>query len=131
MRKGQCKAKIKLDLDDNLIAQLNEDTHQPLQVKVELTKVNSRINETAETSEELPQRIIANKLANLSAAIMTNLPQRENLGRTIRHQRNDIIRHHSPNPKMRAEILVLPLEYQLSENGEQFLLFHSDHGDNE
>ena len=93
MRKGQCKAKIKLDLDDNVIAQLNEDTHQPLQVKCELTKVNSRIFETAETSEELPQRIIANKLASVSAATMTNLPQRENLGRTIGHQRND--RHHS------------------------------------
>ena len=26
-RKGQCKAKNKLDLDDNVIAQLNEHTH--------------------------------------------------------------------------------------------------------
>ena len=29
-RKDQCKAKIKLDLDDSIIAQLNEHTHPPL-----------------------------------------------------------------------------------------------------
>ena len=57
---------------------------------------------------------------------MANLPRRENLGRTIRQQRND--RHQPPNPEIRAEIPVLPLEYQLTENREQFLLFDSDHG---
>ena len=128
-RKSQCKAKIKLDLGDNVIEQLNEHTHPPSQVKVELTKVKSRIKDTAESSEELPQRIIANELANISAATMANLPRRENLGRTIRQQRND--RHQPPNPEIRAEIPVLPLEYQLSENGEQFLLFDSDHGNDD
>ena len=59
---GQCKAKIKLDLCDNVIEQLNEHTQQPLQAKVKLTKVNSRIKDTAETSEEPSQRIIANEL---------------------------------------------------------------------
>ena len=29
-RKDQCKAKIKLNLDDSIIAQLNEHTHPPL-----------------------------------------------------------------------------------------------------
>ena len=66
-RKGQCKAKIKLDLGDNIIEQLNEHTHPPLQVKVQWTKVKSRIKDTAETSEEPPQGIIANELANISA----------------------------------------------------------------
>ena len=59
-RKGQCKANFKLDLGDNVTAQLNEQTHPPSQVKVELTKVKSRIKDAAETSEEPPQRIIAN-----------------------------------------------------------------------
>ena len=87
--------------------------------------MNSRIKDTAETSEEPPQHIIANELANISAATMANLPPRENIGRTIMHQRND--RHQPPNPEIKAEIPVLPLEYQLSENGEQFLLFDSGH----
>ena len=75
----------------------------------------SRIKETAETSEEPPQRITANGLANVS----------ETYGRTIRHQTNH--RHQPPNPEMRAEISE-HLKYQLSENREQFLLFDSDHG---
>ena len=54
---------------------------------------------------------------------MANLPRRGNLERTIRQHRND--RHQSPNPEIRAEIPVLPLEYQLSENAEQFLPFDS------
>ena len=74
-RKGQYKAKIKLDLDDNVIGQLNE--HPPLQVKVKLTTVKSRIKESAETSEEPPQYIISNELASVSEATMTNFPRRE------------------------------------------------------
>ena len=62
-RKSQCKTKIKLDLGDNVIEQLNEHTHPPSQVRVELTKVKSRIKDTAETLGEPPQRIIANELA--------------------------------------------------------------------
>ena len=57
---------------------------------------------------------------------MANLPRRENLGRTIRQKRCD--GHQPPNPEIKTEIPVLPLEYQLTENREQFLLFDSDHG---
>ena len=91
--------------------------------------MKSGIKDTTETSEEPPQRIIANEFPNISAATMVNLPQSENLGRTIRQQRND--RHQPPNPQIRVEIPVLPLEYQLSENVEQFLLFDSGHGNND
>ena len=110
-----------------MIGQLNEYTHPPSQVKVELIKEKTRIKETAETSEEPPQRVIANELANVSVATMANPPRRENVRRATRHQRND--RHQPPNPEMRAEIPLLPLEYQMLENGEQFLLFDSGHGD--
>ena len=88
--------------------------------------MKNRIKVTAETSEEPTQRIIANELASVSGTTMANLPRRENLGRTIRQQRID--RHQSHNPEVRAEIPVFPLEYQLSENEEQFLLFDSGCG---
>ena len=90
--------------------------------------MKSGIKDTTETLEEPPQRIIVNEFPNISAATMVNLPQSENLGRTIRQHRND--RHQPPNPQ-RVEIPVLPLEYQLSENVEQFLLFDSGHGNND
>ena len=57
---------------------------------------------------------------------MANLTRKENLGRTIRQQRND--RRQPPNPEIRAKIPVLLLEYQLSENGGQFLLIDCGHG---
>ena len=41
-RKGQCKGKIKLDLGNNVIGQLNEHTHPSSQAKVKLNKVKSR-----------------------------------------------------------------------------------------
>ena len=66
---------MKLDLGDNVIEQLNERTHPPSQAKVELTKMKSRIKDTAETSEEPPQLIIANELANTSVVTMANLPR--------------------------------------------------------
>ena len=84
-RKGQCKAKTKLDLGDNVI----EHIHPPSQVKVELTKVKSRIKDTTESSEELPQRIIANELANTSVATMANFPRRENLGQSESKETTD------------------------------------------
>ena len=85
------------------------------------------MKDTAETSEEPPQRIIANELANISATTMASISQSENLVRTIRQLGNS--RHQPPNPEIRAEIPVLPLDYQLPKNGEQFLLFDSGHGD--
>ena len=50
-----------------------------------------------------------------------------NLRKDIQTAKND--RHQPINPEIRAEIPVLPLEYQLSESGEQFLLFDSGHVD--
>ena len=51
--------------------------------------MKSRIKETAEISEEAPQRFISNELANVSTTNMANIPRRENLGKTIGHQGND------------------------------------------
>ena len=60
---------------------------------------------------------------------MANLPRKENSGRTIRHQKNNT--HQLRNPEIRAEIPVLPLEYQLSENWKLCLLFGRGHGDDD
>ena len=49
-----------------------------------------------------------------------------NLRKDIQTAKND--RHQPINSEIRAEIPVLPLEYQLSENGKKFLLLDSGHG---
>ena len=87
------------------------------------------MKDTAETSEKQPKRMIANELANISAITKVNVSPSENLGGTIRHQRND--RHQLHNPEIRTEIPVLSLVYQLSVNGEQVLLFDSGHSNDD
>ena len=98
-RTGQSKAKIKVDMGD-----VNEHTHPPSELKVELIKVKSGIRNRAEYS----QRIVAIELATASA--VANLARIENIKRTIRSQRKD--NDQPPNPIARAAIPVLPMQYQ-------------------
>ena len=42
-RKGQCRAKIKLHLDDNVITQLNEHTHPPPKATYRKTPIPKEI----------------------------------------------------------------------------------------
>lgn len=126
-RKGQCKAKVKVDLNDDIVAELNEHTHPPSQEKVALVKVKTNLKRRAETSLEPVNRIIADELAMASATTSANLPRLENLRRTLRHQRQDNDR--PPNPIARGAIPELPPPYQQTSNGERFLLFDSGIGD--
>ena len=125
-RKGHCKAKIQVDLGDEIVGEVNEHTHPPSQVKVEIAKVKSSIRNQAETSREPPQNIVANELATISAAAAAILPRISHLKRTIRNQRKE---DQPINPIARAAIPVLPMQYQETLNGERFLLFDSGPGD--
>jgi hypothetical protein len=125
-RKGHCKAKIKVDFGDEIVGEINEHTHPPSQVKIELAKVKSLIKDQAETTHETPQNIIANQLATTSAAAAANLPRIDHIKRTIRNQRKE---DHPPHPIARAAVPLLPLRYQQTLNGERFLLFDSGPGD--
>ena len=58
-----------------------------------------------------------------------NLPQINNLKRTIHSQRKDD--DSPPTPLRREDIPVLPERYQVTKAGEQFLIFDSGVGDNE
>jgi len=122
-RKGQCKAKIKLDLNDEVVEELNQHTHPPSQVQTELAKVRNDMKAAAETTLDTPQHVIGNTLATTSHTTIANLPNATNLKRTIRNQRRD--NDHPPNPINRADIPVLPIRYQETLNGERFLLFDS------
>lgn len=115
-------------MGDEIIGRVNEHTHPPSAVKVEMNKIRSNIRDRAETSDQTAQNIIANELATASAAVAANLPRIEHLKRTIRGQR---IEDHPPNPIGRAEIPNIPIPYQQTLNGERFLLFDSGPGDDD
>ena len=65
----------------------------------------------------------------LRSTAAVNLPQINNLKRTIHSQRKDD--DSPPTPLRREDIPVLPERYQVTKAGEQFLIFDSGVGDNE
>ena len=68
-------------------------------------------------------------LQNISETAAVNLPQINNLKRTIHSQRKD--NDLPPTPLRREDIPVLPERYQVTKTGKQFQSFDSGVGDNE
>ena len=130
-RKGnQCKATIKLSPTDEFIEQVNEHTHAPSQTEVEVTKVKSRIKRKATTTLETPQQILGTEQRNILEGAVASLPGASTLRKNIRKARKDF--GTPPNPAIREEILeLLPEQYQLTVNGQEFMIFVSGIGDHE
>ena len=68
-------------------------------------------------------------LQNISETAAVNLPQINNLKRTIHSQRKD--NDLPPTPLRREDIPVLPERHLVTKTGEIFLIFDSGVGDNE
>ena len=127
-RRETSKAKVKV-LNDQIVGRVNVHTHGPNNTKVEVTKVRVDMKRRPETTIDEPQRILSDGLAQASAAVAVNLPRLTNVRRTIRrYQANG---GDPVNPRDRAAIPVLPNEYQLTNNGDKFLLHDSGVGDPE
>jgi len=121
--KQQCKAKIKVDIHENIIGTFNEHTHPPSDTVCEVNRIKSRIRDLSYITQNPPQQILGEALQGISEDASVNLPAIDHMRRTIRHQRRDNER--PVNPVNRDAIPVLPLMYQLTANNEQFLLFDS------
>lgn len=128
-RKGQCKARVKLTIMDEFVQQVNEHTHPPSQVKCEVAKVTASVKLRAETSNDTSRQILAGELIGISESASVNLPSMNAMRRNIRAARQD--RNIPPQPVNIVAIPDIPQEYQITENGEQFLLFDSGSGDPE
>ena len=125
---GTCKARVKVNLADEVVAEMNDHTHPPSALRVEDTKIKSRIKHLAENTATTPQNILAEALGTASEGAMANLPIIPHLKRTIRHQRkeNDV----PPLPPTREAIPdILPFRFQETDNHERFLLFDSGAND--
>ena len=83
-RKGQCKAKVKLQNNGEL-GGINEHTHPPSQDEIEVTKIKRRSQATHDT----PQQILEAALQNISKTAAVKLLQINNLKLTINSQRKD------------------------------------------
>ena len=128
-RRGQCKARIKLTVTDDFVEQTDEHTHPPNQTQCEVVKLKAGIKRQAEATFQTSQQIHANQLTGISEGAAINLPSVETLRRNIRSVRQE--RNLPPLPINIAAIPAIPHEFQITENGEQFLLYDSGVGDEE
>ena len=108
-RKGQCKAKVKLHINGELVGEINEHTQSPSQDQIEVTKIKTSIKRRSPATHDTPQQNLGAALQNISETTPANLPQIHNLKRTIHSQRKD--NHLPPIPLRRKEIPVLPERY--------------------
>ena len=74
-RKGECKAKAKLGVDDIFIQQLNDHTHPPSPINIETHKVKVNITRKTNTTKDTCQKILRVELQNISATAAANLPE--------------------------------------------------------
>ena len=128
-RKGHCKAKIKLHMNGELVGEINEHTYPPSQDQIEVTKVKASTKRRSQATHDTPRQILGAALQNISETAAANLPQINNLKRTIHSQRKDS--DLPPTLLLKEDIPVLPERYQVKKAGEQFLIFDSGVEDNE
>ena len=82
-RKGQCKTKLKLHMNGEFVGEINEHTHPPSQDQIEVTKIKASIKRRSQATHDTPQQSLGAALQNISEAAAVNLPQINNLKRTI------------------------------------------------
>ena len=128
-RKRQCQAKVNLHMNGELVGEINEHTQPPSQDQIEITKIKASIKRESQATHDTPQQILGAALQNISETAAINLPQINNLKRTIHSQRKD--NDLPPAPLRREDIPVLPGRYQVTQAGEQFMIFDRGVGDNE
>ena len=121
---GTCNARVKLDVLDNFIEIVNEHSHPPCQTQCEVASVKCAIKRRAENTNDTTQQVLAGELGTISPAAAANLPALSNIRRTIRSQRQNN-ENLPPLPATRAAIPVLPVEFQTTISGQQFLLYDS------
>ena len=87
--KGQCKAKVKLHMNVELVGEINKHTHPPSQDQIKVAKIKASIKRRSEATHDTPQQILEAALQNISETAAVKLLQINNLKLTINSQRKD------------------------------------------
>ena len=127
-RKGECKARIRVK-DDEVFKGNHEHTHAPEPGSSDAVKALNSIRERAETTQETPQQIIADLLANMDDVSSQQLPPPRTIKRNIRRARKRVNQPH-PLPTS-VEDIEVPDDLKRLESGELFLIYDSGKEDNE
>ena len=125
-RRESCNAKVKVQ-NGQIIGRLHTHEHTPDQTKIEVTKVRAEMKRRAEMTIDAPQRILSDGLAQASVEAAVNLPRIEHIRQPIRRFR--AVAGDPVNPRDRANVPIILNEFQVTSNGDRFLLHDSGVGD--
>ena len=89
----------------------------------------SQSKHRAKATEDTAQNVLSVELGDVSRAVAVNLPSTSTTRRNIRNAKE--YRNVPENPLNRVAVPFIPKECQLTDNGEQFLVFDSGVNNNE
>ena len=136
LKTGECKARAITSLP-NLAEQPivykgpeeSKHTHPPNLEECRAENIKQNLKRRAEEHpEQPPAQIIRSALLNVSAGVLSELPERENLKQSIRRARKKNL---PPNPRKLDQLEELPELYRTTFTKEKFLIYDSkfDGGD--
>ena len=96
-------------MNGELVGEINKHTHPPSQYQAVITKIKASIKRRSQATHGTPLTNFEVALQNISEAAAVNLPQINNLKRTIHSQRKD--NNLPPTPLRREDISVLSERY--------------------
>jgi hypothetical protein len=120
--KAECKAKIKIH-GEQLVGRCNEHSHGPDPSQLEVCKVVQQMKQLAEETEATPQQIITQSITTITEDAKAKLPSIPHIRRNIRRQRQTL-KHPLSDPR-NVDDIIIPEQYTMTQDGQQFLLFDS------
>eukprot|EP00102_Acyrthosiphon_pisum_P019707 XP_016656917.1 PREDICTED: uncharacterized protein LOC107882696 [Acyrthosiphon pisum] len=102
---------------------LDDHDHVPNQEECEAEIIKYSLKRKAEDQPQLPPaQILRTEMAGLSDGVLSQLPNRDNLKKSMRKVRRKNL---PPNPKTLNDFGTLPDRYQKTLTGEHFLIYDS------
>ncbi|KAE8740703.1 hypothetical protein FOCC_FOCC013772 [Frankliniella occidentalis] len=125
VKKKECKATAVTTYSNGAVEVLKvgKHDHAPNREEVEAERVVSNLKRIASDHPELPPaQILRTELPKCSEGVLSQLPERENLKKTMRRER---ARDQPSNPLSLAELREIPDRYQSTIAGEPFIIYDS------
>lgn len=128
VRQRECTARaITMQVREEVVVlkgpRLSPHQHPPNREEAEAENVIRRLKRAAEEHpEQPPARILRNELRNVPSGVLAQLPERENLKKTMRRERR---RYLPPNPKSLEDLEGIPDRFKRTLMGDNFMIYDS------
>ena len=106
-----------------IVKRTNEHLHEPDEQAVTCQDIKSCVKRKASQTQDSSHFMVGDSLLAVSEGVSVKLPKLNSLKRTIQRQRE-----RTPTQPLNLEELILPLEYQQTAKGENFLFHDSGPG---